>query len=281
MELNPTVRERIFSVADQLYAESGKASPPTVDAVRKQAKVSMNDACTGMREWRKTTRSQVSIATDELPTALIQANTAALHALWHQATTLANEALQAAQTAWQAERSETEVLSQQMASAYENQVLELEQKAAQLTHLAEEGARQAEQMAALQQRADALSDDNILLTATTEQARARIADVEQHAADLRRELDQAFEALTASLNSAAELRQAQSRECQELRRQLEGCRQQVTKESAAHNAELRRAREDVATLQGKLSALQPSAPASKRRRKDADDRKDGAIGKIS
>ncbi|MER2518664.1 MAG: KfrA protein, partial [Candidatus Accumulibacter phosphatis] len=46
MELNKDIRDRILAAADTLYEQAARASFPTVDSVRKVAKVNMNDAAT-------------------------------------------------------------------------------------------------------------------------------------------------------------------------------------------------------------------------------------------
>ena len=46
MDSTPSIRDGIFSTADALYQDSGRQLFPTVDAVRKAAKVNMNVANT-------------------------------------------------------------------------------------------------------------------------------------------------------------------------------------------------------------------------------------------
>ncbi|WP_146204245.1 hypothetical protein [Massilia glaciei] len=53
MDISPAVLDRINSAAEALYEEAGRRALPTVDAVRKHAKVNMNDATNGMRDWRR------------------------------------------------------------------------------------------------------------------------------------------------------------------------------------------------------------------------------------
>ncbi|HID8156977.1 TPA: DNA-binding protein [Pseudomonas aeruginosa] len=53
MELNKETRDRIFAAADELFEQGDRESFPTVDAVRRAARVNMNDASAGMREWRR------------------------------------------------------------------------------------------------------------------------------------------------------------------------------------------------------------------------------------
>lgn len=110
METGSTARGRIFAAADQLYEESDHRAMPTVDAVRKLARVNMNDASTGMREWRRAQASQIAPMTLQAPDTLQRSNAAALAALWSEAITLANETLRAAEAGWAAERAESEAL---------------------------------------------------------------------------------------------------------------------------------------------------------------------------
>ena len=44
MDTNPEIRERILAAAQTLFEQSGRKELPTVDAVRKLSKTSMNDA---------------------------------------------------------------------------------------------------------------------------------------------------------------------------------------------------------------------------------------------
>ena len=53
MELTKETRDRIYAAADALFEQNGRDAFPTVDAVRKAARVNMNDASSGMKEWRR------------------------------------------------------------------------------------------------------------------------------------------------------------------------------------------------------------------------------------
>jgi len=53
METTKEKRDRIFAAADMLFEQAGRASFPTVDAVRRAAKAGMNDASVVMKEWRR------------------------------------------------------------------------------------------------------------------------------------------------------------------------------------------------------------------------------------
>ena len=110
MDTNPEIRERILAAANQLFEQSGRKELPTVDAVRKLSKTSMNDASAVMREWRRLQIVSASAAVVSVPERVSQASAAALSALWTEAQELANESLNVAQAAWDAERAEAEKL---------------------------------------------------------------------------------------------------------------------------------------------------------------------------
>ena len=97
MELTKDTRDRIFAAADSLYEQAGRAAFPTVDAVRKTARVNMNDASAGMKDWRRAQTAQAAPVAVQVPEAVMQASSAALSALWQEAQELANESLRAAQ----------------------------------------------------------------------------------------------------------------------------------------------------------------------------------------
>ena len=46
-------RERVFAAANQIFDESARQTMPTVDQVRRLAKVDMHAATAAMREWRR------------------------------------------------------------------------------------------------------------------------------------------------------------------------------------------------------------------------------------
>jgi hypothetical protein len=110
MDTNPEIRERILAAAQTLFEQSGRKELPTVDAVRKLSKTSMNDASAVMREWRRSQIVAASAAVVSVPEKVSQASAAALSALWTEAQELANESLNVAQAAWDAERAEAEKL---------------------------------------------------------------------------------------------------------------------------------------------------------------------------
>jgi hypothetical protein len=53
METPNTILDRIFFAADSLYEEAGRDKFPSVDALGKTARVSIDDASAGMNLWRR------------------------------------------------------------------------------------------------------------------------------------------------------------------------------------------------------------------------------------
>ena len=126
MELNKDIRDRILAAADALYDQAGRASFPTVDSVRKVAKVNMNDAATTMKEWRRAQTAQAAPVAITVPEAVHQLHSQALAALWQSAQNTANESLRTAQAGWEAERAEAETINKQLGDAYDAQAVELD-----------------------------------------------------------------------------------------------------------------------------------------------------------
>ena len=93
------VRERVIQAAQELYEQSGGETMPTVDAVRRLARVDMNSASAVMREWRRSQTAQAAPVAVTVPEAVTQAHSAALASLWQTAQELANEPLGVAQAA--------------------------------------------------------------------------------------------------------------------------------------------------------------------------------------
>jgi chromosome segregation ATPase len=182
MDTNPEIRERILAAAGQLFEQSGRKELPTVDAVRKLSRTSMNDASAVMREWRRLQIVSASAAVVSVPERVSQASAAALSTLWTEAQELANESLNVAQAAWDAERAEAEKLRVELSSAFETQGAELEALKGKLAEV--EGRAAAGAAAAERERLEAARQ----VTALTDQAhtaQARVQEIEKRAEDLK------------------------------------------------------------------------------------------------
>ena len=201
MDINPEIRERILAAAGQLFEQSGRLELPTVDAVRRLSKTNMNDASAVMKEWRRMQIVSASAAVVSVPERVSQASQTALSALWAEAQELANESLNVAQAAWDAERAEAEKLRVELSSAFEIQGTELEGLKGKLSET------EAEAAAAAAAAERSLSESARQVTALTDQAHtavARVQEIEKRAEDLKASLSAAqgsVQRLTAELEA--------------------------------------------------------------------------------
>lgn len=265
MNLSPAIQDRIFQAADALYSELGQHAFPTVDAVRKAAKVNMNDASTGMKAWRQAQTAQISPVTIQVPSSLQQSNASALSSLWSEAVTLANESLRAAEAGWNAERAEAEALREQIANAFETQATELEFLRTTISDLQAEIDRirvdnhdlQMQSEEALRATTDAL--------ANAMHSDARAAEIQRRADDLRKELDFAHGSIMSLKEEMAALRREHHIEIENLRTDTVGTKARSDAQLATAQADLASAREEVARLLGNLEGLQQIPATTKRR----------------
>ena len=260
------VRERITAAAAGLFEQSGRQDMPTVDAVRRAARVDMNAASSVMKEWRRAQTAQAAPVVVAVPEPVQQAGAAAVAAIWLQAQELANESLRNAQAAWEVERGELEAMRQELAEAFERQAIDLEAAGAALATEKAAAEKQAQELAAVrQQLADASS--------RADKADARIAEIEHRATDLRAELDRAHadadrlreEASQARKQAVAEVEaahagtdaaRAQLVKLQAQAEAVELAHAEQRKQVAADAKTAAEARERAAGLAGQLQALQ-------------------------
>lgn len=178
------VCERIVSVADDFFEQSGRQVMPTVDAVRRVARVDMNAASAVMRGWRRAQMAQATPVAVSVPEVVQQASSAAVAAIWLQAQELAKESLRSAQAAWEVERGELDAMRKELAEAFERQASELEAAGVALEAQKLASVQQGQELGGVRlQLGDALS--------RADKAEARIAEIELRAAELRVELDRA------------------------------------------------------------------------------------------
>ena len=152
------VRERITSAAAELFEQSGRQAMPTVDTVRRAARVDMNAASAVMKEWRRAQTAQAAPVAVSVPESVQQASSAAVATIWLQAQELANASLRSAQAAWELERGELDAMRQELAEAFERQAIELDAAGAALATERAALAQQGQELAGVhKQLADALS----------------------------------------------------------------------------------------------------------------------------
>lgn len=233
MDLAKETRDRIFVAADSLYEQAGRAAFPTVDAVRKTAKVNMNDASAGMKEWRRAQTAQASPVAVLVPEAVQQASSAALAALWHEAQELANESLRAAQAGWDAERAEADTLNKQMADAYEDQATELLAAQGRIAELEAAAQQAAGEIAGVRQELEEAGHALMSERQRAAVAEQRAEEIERRAADLRTELDRARQDLQGARQEVVQVRG----ELAEARAAIEGTRGELATVKAKAEAQ--------------------------------------------
>ena len=160
--------KRITIAADQLYDEGGRSGFPNVDAVRRKARVNMNDASNVMRAWRRAQTEAAAPLTSSIPSAVQAASQAMLNAVWNAATNAANTNLQTAQAGWEQERAEAEACRFQLATAFDSQ--------------SEELAVALRNVAAMEQKLNVQGAELLAVTANVEKLRHEVAEAQGLAA---------------------------------------------------------------------------------------------------
>jgi colicin import membrane protein len=192
-----------------------------------------------MKEWRQAQTTQAAPVAVAVPEAVQQANTAAVAALWLNATELANQSLRSAQAAWDKERGELDDMRAELANSFEVQAAEFETTKKQL---AESEAKTAE----LAQELDAVRQREVEAINRAEVAEARITEIEHRAADLRGELDRALAETERQRAELAEARAKASVEIEAAHAATEAARAELVKVQAKADA-----REEAHVEQGK------------------------------
>jgi colicin import membrane protein len=281
MEINKSARDRIFAAADFLYAETERKNFPTVDAVRKRALVNMNDASSVMKEWRRAQTTTFQQIPNQIPIELNASCTAALGALWSEATTMANESLRAAQAGWDVERREIEDLSRQLAVAYDLQATELADAQSQIVHLQAQFDAMKSDMTAARQAVEAAKRDRLAVVNIAREAEVKALEIGRRTNDLRSELDHARAELVRERAEITACRIDHNDQMQHLRdqakRDLAYEREKVEREKERIQIVLGLAKEEAAELRGRLGATRPSSASVKRTKvPDGEARKNGS-----
>lgn len=194
--ISAETKDRIISTANALKLELGKL--PSVDQVRRAARVDMNAASQVMREWRQNLLAQSSPVVVAIPEQVQQAATVAIAAIWTQAQELANENLRNAQGAWEAERSELDAIRVELSQAYETQATELDLVKNELDRAHEIAEKQ-------DQKIEKLSGEATDAKLVAGRLEIRVEDQDRLIASLKEELDKARQQVTAAEIKAARL----------------------------------------------------------------------------
>lgn len=225
METSPDIRDRINCAADALYEESGRRSVPTVDAVRKLAKVNINDASNCMRDWRRAHATRSATPQVQVPEKLQQSSISALSALWTEAVDLCSETLRMAQAGWDAERADSAALNAQIAAACKSQEDELLEAQSEIDKHAKELVRLNLSLAAAEGRADEAEHLVRELRADVSHLDGKSIEIVRRADDLRQALDQAHASHAATFGEQTALIRTQADQLDRLRSELADVRQ--------------------------------------------------------
>ena len=276
MDTSTDVRDRITAAADTLYDESARRAFPTVDAVRKLAKVNINDASVCMREWRRAHAPQSNQPEHPVPEKLEQTCKHALHALWAEAVQLCGETMRMAQAGWDAERADADSMNEQIATACAAQEAELLAARIEIENQTQEIARLSQLLLASQRRTDAAENSAAELHIRASHAEARSMELGRHADDLRKALDQVHATHTAATGEQAALLSAQAEHLVSLRSELEAARQKLDTSAATAREDLLAAIKEAACLRGRLEAI--SEAGGREAKRSPQPKKDGKSG---
>lgn len=184
-KINPQTRERILEAADALAKDLADGKLPTVDAVRKTARVSMNDASEVMKEWRARRLRTSSAPAPEIPASVADAARDAVAAIWEAAAAEAARRVESVRAQAEADAAEADELRQELAAAADAAATDAEAAKAKVAELEKTLAQATESAERLEQR---------------------IAVTQAMAAEAQKEARTARDAERAARDEAAELR---------------------------------------------------------------------------
>lgn len=227
-----SAKDRVFAAATSLWEKAGRQAFPTVDAVRKEAKVNMNDASAFMKDWRLMQNSQALPGAVVIPDAVQQAQAQALAALWAAASDAAGDVLRGERLLWDKERAEIEAVAQEQGEAYEALARELAEVRATLAERDEQLAVERELVRSMQAQIDRLKGELTEAVSAEALAKARVDEVVKRADDLARELALSHDEATRQREAFADLQGDHARqrdECEQLRAREAAAREEAAK----------------------------------------------------
>lgn len=260
--IEKTISDRIMAAAEELYAQNGRAAFPLVDDVRRAAKANMNEVVRVMKTWRGHKLAQAIPVAVEVPAMIEQVSRTALVALWQAAQEQASSSLRAAQLAWDAERTESDAVNAQTATAYEAKATALEAAQADMVQLQAKAEEATRSRLALQGEHEALQAK--LAADQTRAAQEAKQAEEEHGREIARLLamvDAERAQLEAAQEAARLVSEHHAGEVGRLTTALEQARQRHADEVAQQRDELIEQSKNAGEAQEQLRAKIASANA--------------------
>lgn len=276
MDMPKETRDRIFKAADTLFADAGRDSFPTVDAVRRAARVSMGDASTAMKAWRKAQLLQSAPSSSPVPEAIEQLHRQSLASLWQAAQERAEVAHRVTRSEWEAERTEAETLNQQLADAYEEQATEVARLQERVAQGDAHRTKDATRIDGLVRQLEAMDHAVDDARAAADRAETRATEITLRATDLQKALERAHEEITqlrTEVTHATHRAEEHAHQADALRTQLASVTavadtasqtileqrtalNELSSERDEYRSAASMAREEAAMLRGQVTTLQ-------------------------
>lgn len=176
-----SVRERVFSAADSVYADLNKERMPTVQEVRAVSRTDNNATSALLREWKKLITTAPAPVSIDVPNAVRDAGLQAVQVAWSVAQAMATESLRSAEQSWELEREDSEMMRRELADIADSMSLELRTAQDENERLS---ALNADLLEKLSQQTDALISER----GRSERSESRASELELRVADLKEEL---------------------------------------------------------------------------------------------
>jgi len=267
MDINTEIRTRIVAAAEQLFVEAGSDRFPTVDEVRRAAKADMNTTSTVMKQWRREQVAAPATVAVSVPDSVKDAALAATAQMWSNAQELANESLDVAKKAWEAERVEADTMRAELADAYEAQATEL--------------ADTAQALADAQATAKATDEKFQVMAAELAATSGKLTSEEGKRAELER-LEQAAQNRIEELrDELAQEKTDADHQAKQHRIELEEMRAKQEKLTNDHAGQLAAAQKQYDTAAQELAVVNARAEAEKTAAKDSQLAAESQAGKLA
>jgi chromosome segregation ATPase len=255
MDINTEIRTRIVAAAEQLFVEAGSDRFPTVDEVRRAAKADMNTTSTVMKQWRREQVAAPATVAVSVPDSVKDAALAATAQMWSNAQELANESLDVAKKAWEAERVEADTMRAELADAYEAQATEL--------------ADTAQALADAQATAKATDEKLQVMAAELAATSGKLTSEEGKLAEMERREQAAQQRIEELRAELAQEKTDADQQAEQHRTELEAMRTRQEQLATDHAGQLAAVQKQCDTAAQELAVVNARAEAEKTAAKDS------------